>query len=132
LVKRLNVVQLAVIQFAVCALLSYGAALATEPVSLAAIMRGIVPVVYGGLVSVGLGYTLQLVAQRDAVASHAAIILSLEAVFAALAGWLLLDEILGPRGLGGCALMLAGMLIAQLTPLAGRRVRGLPQGEHPA
>ena len=64
----------------------------------------------------GIGYTLQVIAQRDAIASHAAIILSLEAVFAAIAGAWLLDESLQLRGYFGCALMLSGMLVAQLWP----------------
>jgi drug/metabolite transporter (DMT)-like permease len=54
------------------------------------------------------------VAQRNAHPAHAAIILSLEAVFAAVGGWFILDEILTPRGLFGCLLMLSGMLLSQL------------------
>lgn len=65
-----------------------------------------------------MGYTLQVVAQRHAIASHAAIILSLEAVFAAIAGALFLDESLTLRGYLGCALMFGGMLVAQLWPRA--------------
>ena len=72
------------------------------------------PILYGGLVSVGVAYTLQVVAQRHAPPAHAAILLSLETVFAALGGWLVLGERLSPRGLAGCALMLAGMLCSQL------------------
>jgi len=59
---------------------------------------------------------LQVIAQKDAIASHAAIIFSLEAVFAAIAGAWLLGEELSPRGYVGCGLMLAGMLAAQLWP----------------
>lgn len=66
--------------------------------------------------SLAVGFTLQVVAQQHAIASHAAIILSLEAVFAAIAGALLLGEILAPRGYLGCALMFGGMLLAQLWP----------------
>ncbi len=119
--SRAHSVRLALVQFLVCAALSLAVAVAAEPLSLAAVRAGIVPVLYGGVLSVGVGYTLQVVAQRDAVAAHAAIILSLEAVFAALTGWLVLDETLGSRGLLGCALMLAGMLVAQITPLWMRR-----------
>ena len=57
-----------------------------------------------------------MIAQKHAIASHAAIILSLEAVFAAIAGAIFLDESLHVRGYFGCALMLAGMLVAQLWP----------------
>jgi len=61
-----------------------------------------------------LAYTLQVVAQKKAEPSHAAIILSLESMFAAVGGWLILGETLGPRGLLGAGLMLAGMIISQL------------------
>jgi drug/metabolite transporter (DMT)-like permease len=73
-----------------------------------------VPILYGGILSVGVAYTLQVVAQKHARPAHAAIILSLEAVFAALGGWLILDEILTPRAMAGCALMFCGMLASQL------------------
>jgi drug/metabolite transporter (DMT)-like permease len=61
-----------------------------------------------------VAYTLQVVAQRDAHPAHASILMSLEAVFAAWGGWMLLDETLSLRGWAGCALMLAGMLLSQL------------------
>ncbi|HRS22490.1 MAG TPA: EamA family transporter, partial [Clostridia bacterium] len=73
-----------------------------------------IPILYGGLLSVGVAYTLQVVAQKHAKPSHAAIILSMESVFAALGGALLLGENLGGRGYLGCALMFAGMLLTQV------------------
>jgi len=82
-----------------------------------AIADAAVPILYGGLCSVGIGYTLQVVAQRRAHPAHAAILLSLEAVFAAVGGWWLLAEVLSARGLTGCGLMLGGMLLSQLYPL---------------
>ena len=72
------------------------------------------PLAYGGIVSVGIAYTLQVVAQRDARPAHAAILLSMECPFAALGGWVILNEILGLRGVIGAAFMLAGMLLSQL------------------
>ena len=69
---------------------------------------------YAGLVSVGVGYTLQIIGQRQAHPAHAAIILSLETVFAAVGGVLVLNEALGLRALMGCVLMLMGMIISQL------------------
>ncbi|MCQ4349085.1 DMT family transporter [Pseudomonas stutzeri] len=116
LASRHDPLRLAFLQFATCALLSLLLALLFEEIDGAAILRAGPSILYGGLLSVGIGYTLQVVAQKHAIASHAAIILSLEAVFAALAGALLLDEALAPRGYLGCALMLAGMLVAQLWP----------------
>jgi drug/metabolite transporter (DMT)-like permease len=120
---RTRVVALSCVQFAVCALLSAVATLVAEPVGAGSILAAAVPILYGGLVSVGVAYTLQVVAQRHAPPAHAAIILSLETVFAALGGWLVLGERLSPRGLAGCALMLGGMLCSQL-PLI------LPQRRH--
>ena len=72
------------------------------------------PILYGGVLSVGVAYTLQVVAQREAHPAHASILMSLEAVFAALGGWMVLGETLSLRSGVGCALMLAGMLLSQL------------------
>ena len=69
---------------------------------------------YAGLISVGIAYTLQVLAQKHAHPAHAAIILSLETVFAAIGGILFLGESLGLRALVGCGLMLLGMLISQV------------------
>jgi drug/metabolite transporter (DMT)-like permease len=75
--------------------------------------EALVPILFGGLASVGIAYTLQAVAQRDAPPAHATIILSLEGCFAALGGFLLLSEKPGAWTLLGFVLMLAGMLITQ-------------------
>lgn len=122
LCRRIDPIRLALGQFLVCTLLSLGAALIWEQFDLQAISAVWVPIGYAGILSVGVAYTLQVVAQRQAPAAHAAIILSLESVFAALGGWLLLDESLGVRGLLGCGTMLAGMLISQL-PVMGAKSR---------
>jgi drug/metabolite transporter (DMT)-like permease len=110
--------RLAVVQYAVCSLLSIPVALILEPGTWPGLLLAAPGVVYTGLLSIGLGYTGQIVAQRAAPPTHAAIILSLESVFAALSGWLVLDEVLSPRQLVGCGLMLAGVLLAQM-PWAG-------------
>jgi drug/metabolite transporter (DMT)-like permease len=80
-----------------------------------------VPVLYGGLGSVGVAYTLQAVAQRDAPPAHACIILCLEGAFAALGGALLLREPVTPQTFLGAALMLSGMLATQWDVLASGR-----------
>ncbi|MBN2508702.1 MAG: EamA family transporter, partial [Spirochaetales bacterium] len=85
----------------------------TETWSAAAVVNAGIPILYGGIMSVGVAYTLQTVAQRTAHPAHAAIILSLEGAFAALGGWLILGETMSPRGMAGCALMFAGVLCAQ-------------------
>ncbi|UCE34259.1 MAG: DMT family transporter [Deltaproteobacteria bacterium] len=111
---RMNRVKLACAQYAVCSLLSLIGAGFTEQIALDGLRGALTAILYGGVLSVGVAYTLQVIAQRDAPPIHAAIILSLEAVFAALAGWLVLDEVLSPRGLIGCILMFSGMLTALL------------------
>ncbi len=113
---QMDSLRLSLVQFVVCALLCLGVALVWEPGTLtpANLVGAWQPIVYAGVFSVGIAYTLQVVAQKDAPASHAAIILSLEAAFAALGGWWLLDEQLDGRALTGCGLMLAGMLLSQL------------------
>ena len=109
-------VRLAMVQFFVCGLLSLVIAFCIENITLSAIRDAAIPILYGGIASVGAGYTLQVVVQRRAHPAHAAILLSLESAFAALGGWWLLNEHLSIRGITGCALMLAGMLISQLWP----------------
>lgn len=116
LAPRMRAAGLACAQYSACAILSLIGAALTEDMALGGILDAAIPILYGGLMSVGLAYTLQVVAQRDAKPTHAAIILSLESVFAALAGWVMLGEALGGRGLLGCGLMLAGMLLSQLWP----------------
>ncbi|MGB0466592.1 MAG: DMT family transporter [Pontibacterium sp.] len=108
--------RLAIAQFFVCALLSAIAALflETNTLVLENFIAAFWPIVYAGLFSVGIAYTLQVVAQKDAPPSHAAIIMSLETVFAAIGGWYVLNEQLNSRELLGCGLMLTGMLLSQL------------------
>lgn len=120
---RIGAIRISVIQSLVCGLLSAVVAVFTEEINLSGIMGGIWPILYGGLLSVGLAYTLQVVAQRTADPSHAAIILSLEGAFAALGGWLVLQEQLPLRGLLGCVLMLAGTLVSQFI---GSRTKPAP------
>ncbi|MCP5157966.1 MAG: DMT family transporter [Gammaproteobacteria bacterium] len=111
--RHVEPVLLACLQFVVCAVLSLGVMLVSESIDREGLRQAALPILYGGLLSVGVAYTLQVVAQRDAPSAHAAIILSLETVFAALSGWLLLDETLSERGIVGCGLMFTGMLLSQ-------------------
>lgn len=104
-------------QFLVCGLLACLGAALLEPVTLAGVRHAIGPMLYGGVLSVGVAFTAQVLAQRHAHASDAAIILSAETVFAALFGYLLLGERLGSSGLMGCGLILISMLGIQLLPL---------------
>ena len=111
---RMDSLKLAITQFAVCALLSLLTALIVESPNWNGLRQAALPILYGGLGSVGVAYTLQVVAQKDAHPAHAAILLSLEAVFAAIGGGWLLNETLTERAMFGCGLMLIGMLLSQL------------------
>jgi drug/metabolite transporter (DMT)-like permease len=94
-----------------------------EPISLEAVFAGIIPILYGGLCSVGIAYTLQVVAQKDAPPAHATIILCLEGCFAAIGGVLILHEPLGTWTLLGFILMLTGMLVSQWEVIAGHGIK---------
>jgi drug/metabolite transporter (DMT)-like permease len=107
-------IQLAFFQFILCAFFSLIASIILETTTLQNILAASVPILYAGVVSVGIAYTLQVVAQQDAHPSHAAIIMSLEAVFAVIGGWIILDESIQLRGLLGCGLMLTGMILSQV------------------
>jgi len=125
---RTDPLRLACVQFAVCSVASGAVAIAVEHPDAAGIRAAALPILYGGVLSVGIAYTLQVVAQRRAPPAHAAILLSLESVFAALGGGLILGERLGPRGAAGCAVMFAGMPTSQtpivVSSLAAGRSRG--------
>ncbi len=119
---RTDPIRLAAVQFAVCSLASAAGALLLEEPRLPSILAAAAPLLYGGILSVGVAFTLQVVAQRRAPPAHAAILLSLESVFAALGGGLILGERLGARETLGCVLMFAGMIVSQ-APLLVRRAR---------
>jgi len=113
--KKVDAVKLSFIQFLTCAALSLIVASFFEKINPAAFSRAMIPLLYGGIGSVGVAYTLQVVGQKHAKPSHAALILSMETVFAGIGGSLILGETLGVRGYLGCVLMLAGMLLAQFS-----------------
>ncbi|MDR7334487.1 DMT family transporter [Roseateles asaccharophilus] len=106
-------------QFAVCGVLSLAAAFVMEPVRWAGLQAAAWPIAYTGVLSVGIAFTAQVVAQRYAHAADAAIILSAETLFAAAFGYALMGERLSTTGLVGCGLMLACVLLVQLVPLVG-------------
>ena len=112
--NRFNTAKLSLVQCIVCSVLSLLVAAIFETFILSDILKISIPLRYGGVMSVGVAYSLQIYGQKNSPASHAAILLSLEAVFAAIGGWLILNEILSGRAFLGCALMLTGMLISQL------------------
>ena len=123
LAKRMDPLKISLIQYLVCGFISLLIAVVIEVISWDMIVATTIPLLYAGVMSIGIGYTLQVVAQQHAHSSHAAIILSLEGAFAVLGGWLILDEQLPVRGLLGCALMLTGMLLSQLFPKLGSSLK---------
>jgi len=111
---------LSFLQYAVITVLAFTGAFAFEPISLSGIWDVMPSILYAGVLSGGVAFTLQIVAQRHTPAAEAAIIMSLESVFAALSGAWLLGDRLGLVGMIGCALILAGVLLVQLVPLLRR------------
>ena len=112
--KKTDVLVLAAFQFAVVAVLSLAVSYLTETTNLGNVRAAAIPILYGGLMSVGVAYTLQVIAQQKARPAHAAIILSLESLFAATGGIVLLNEPLNLRFAFGGLLMLAGVIVSQL------------------
>jgi drug/metabolite transporter (DMT)-like permease len=115
-VGRLPALRFACSQFWFCAFTSALVALVWDDRPFAGLQPAIIPVLYGGLISVGLAYTFQVLAQRDAEPTPAALLMSLETVFGALGGAVLLHENLGLRAYGGAGLMLVGIALSQLGP----------------
>ena len=111
---RADGVRMACIQFFVCGTLALITMAVFETPSWGAILAAWKPILYAGLLSGGLGYTLQIVAQRDTDPAVASLIMSLESVFAALAGGLLLGEVLSVRELIGCGLMFGASVLSQI------------------
>jgi drug/metabolite transporter (DMT)-like permease len=120
--RRHDPLVLAFVQFVACGVICGAIALVWEPIRVADIVRAAPTILYGGALSVGVAYTIQVVAQKHAAPAHAAVIFSMEGVFAALAGWLVLGETLTARAVFGCGLMLAGLIACQVVPIwHGRR-----------
>lgn len=101
-------------QFAVCAVLNLVGALLFEEIRTADVKAALIPLLYGGLMSVGVAYTLQIIGQKGAEPTSASIILSLESVFSCIGGLLILKEYMQPGNYVGCVLMFAGMVLAQI------------------
>jgi drug/metabolite transporter (DMT)-like permease len=125
---RTDPVRLSCVQFGVCSTASAAAALLLEHPALPSILAAAWPILYGGVLTVGVAYTLQVVAQGKTPPAHAAILMSLESVFAALGGGIILGERLGAREAAGCAVMLAGMLASQAPLMFGSLVPGKRRG----
>jgi len=126
--RRVDPVALALGQFVACGILSIAVAVLTEGFGAETIALAfgpgpsgaLIPILYSGIFSIGVAYTLQIVGQKGVAPGPAALIMSLEAVFAALGGWLVLRETMDARALAGAGLMLAGMIAAQIIPPSGK------------
>ena len=112
------VVKLSCIQFLTSGILSGILMLIFDKADINSIMKAIIPILYAGVMSSGIAYTFQIIGQKYAKPSVTAIVLSLESVFAALAGWILLGEHLSTRELTGCILVFTAVIIAQIPQFA--------------
>ena len=110
------------IQFAVATAMSAVAAFVAEEPSMEKLLSAAIPILYCGLISGGIGYTLQIVAQKMTDPAIASLLMSLESVFAVLAGALLLHERMSARELAGCAVMFAAIVLVQI-PMPKRKKR---------
>jgi len=117
---EVDVIELSASQIGVCMLLSAAAAFLFEDPTWPAIRQSGFAIFYGGVMSAGVAFTLQIVGQKYAEPAHAAILMSFEAIFGALSSWILLGEVMSGREIFGCVLMVAGMLVTQ----AGSFLRG--------
>jgi len=107
-------VRMSCIQFFVCGILSVAPGIMFENVTFTDIINGIGPLLYSAILSSGVAFTLQIVAQKDTDPVIASLILCLESVFAVLAGWVVLHQHLSTKELCGCALMFAAIIVSQL------------------
>ena len=112
---KVDLIEMSTAQVFIVMILSFAAMFVLETPSLSAMFNAWFAILYGGVMSAGVAFTLQLYGQRYADPSTAAIIMSFEAIFGALAGWLFLNEVMSSREIFGCVLMLLGMLATQWT-----------------
>lgn len=113
-VEKCNPVKLSAMQFVTAAAVSWIAAFIMETPSVDKIISAAVPILYCGIISGGVGYTLQIVAQRFTDPTVASLLMSLESVFAVIAGAVFLNEQMSVRELIGCAVMFAAIILVQI------------------
>ncbi len=122
---RVDGVKLSCVQFFVCSALAFIVTFLFEKPSLAAVLRCWLPICYAGVLSCGVGYTFQILGQRDTKPAVASLLMSLESVFAVIFGAVLLRERLTGQEYAGCALMFTAIVLAQL-PQRRRGTAGTP------
>lgn len=111
---KVDGITMSCIQFFACAVFSTVCALLLEHPHWAQIRTALIPILYAGIFSSGVGYTLQIISQKNLHPTVASITMSLESVFSALFGWLLLHQTLNGREILGCVLMFGAIILAQL------------------
>lgn len=111
--SRADGVEISASQLGICAILNTIACFWVESFTWQQLVGAAVPILYAAVLSSGVAFTLQIMGQKTAEPAPAAVIMSLESVFGALGGWLVLGEIMNSTEILGCCLMLAGMLITQ-------------------
>ena len=112
---KVDLLELSAAQIFMTMILSFAAMFALETPKFSAMVDAWLPILYGGVMSAGVAFTLQNYGQRYAEPAVAAILMSFEAIFGAWAGWLILGEVMSSREIFGCALMLCGMFATQWT-----------------
>jgi len=112
---RIKVIRFSAVQSFTCGLLSLISAFILEDAAYGGIMAGIIPILYCGLLSTGVAYTLQSIGQKGVGPARAAIIFSMETLFSAVGGAVLLGEKMDPRGYAGCLFIFAGIIVSQIT-----------------
>ena len=94
-----------------------------ETITFANILNESISIIYAGVLSGGIAFTLQIYAQKNISPAPAGIIFSLEGVFATIAAWIILDQILGLNNIVGCFLILFGVLFSQLVPIYQPKIK---------
>lgn len=117
---KVDGVKMSCIQFFVCGVLSAVGMLFTETPDISNIQTAWLPLLYAGLLSCGVGYTLQIVGQKGINPVIASLIMSLESVISALAGWVILGQVLSPKEILGCVLMFVAIIITQI-PIGNKK-----------
>jgi len=112
---------IALLQNIIVAVFSFILVVIFEEINFSKIKLETFEILYAGILSGGLAFALQIFGQRNISSSPAAIIMSLEGVFAAIAAWVLLDQFLGLNNILGCALILCGVILSQLTPILEKK-----------
>ncbi len=117
-------------QFAVCAVLGLASAFIFEDITLSALWTARYPLLYAGVLSVGVAYTLQVVAQKNADPNYAVIILSTESVFGAVGGVIFGTDSIPMLGYFGCVLMFVGIICSQIEPSMLNKAKNKAQKNH--